>query len=169
MWRTSAALALTFVLVHSAGLSAKGATTRITLTGAAPRATVTITKPDVLSGFQIWAGPGVSVDDVEQTEGFIIDWKSGPIANPPGGLQRYEAAFYVSEPDQANATPAYIVTYAYDAASHRGYVYLPGKGDAAYALNSRAMFHGHGYEGHWFRATQAWDAAVSPLIAGSEP
>ena len=166
MLKTStAAIALAFVLAHSGGLSAKGATTRITIRGGGLQTPLAITDPRVLERFQIWAGPGVFVNQIEQTEGFVIDWKSGPIANPPDGLQHYEAVFYVTEPNQPNATPAYVVTYAYDPSSRLGFVYLPGKGDSMYALNSRTMFHGHGYEGHWFHATPAWDAAVLALIA----
>ena len=37
--------------------------------------------------------------------------------------------------------------------------------DVWYPLNSRAMFHGHGFEGNWFHATPAWEDAVRPLLA----
>jgi hypothetical protein len=57
---------------------------------------------------------------------------------------------------------AYVVSYEYDAAASQGYVYLPGAGDQWYALDSASIERGR--EGHWFRATRAWqDAVVSRL------
>ena len=58
---------------------------------------------------------------------------------------------------------AYIVSYEYDPAASQGYVYLPGKGDQWYTLNSASIYHGR--EGNWFRATRAWQDAVVSLIA----
>jgi hypothetical protein len=61
--------------------------------------------------------------------------------------------------------PTYVVFYERDAASNRGYVYLPGKGDEQYPPNVRKIFRGHSLEGKWFLATNAWQKAVGPLIS----
>ena len=39
-------------------------------------------------------GPGVRISGVEQTEGFIIDWKNGSVGEPPSRLARYEVRFF---------------------------------------------------------------------------
>src|SRR6185369_8209090 len=110
--------------------------------------------------FGIWEGPGVTINRVEQTEGFIIDWSKGIINTLPAGLQKYEVSFYTEGQPPALS---YIVTYAYDPSTKTGYVYLPGRTDKEFQYNS-AMWHGHGYEGNWLKATKAWDDFARPLI-----
>ena len=75
-------------------------------------------------------------------------------------LPRYEVAFYVSTSTQ----PVYVVLYETEASSNRGFVYLPGKGDELYPVNARTIFRGHGFEGHWLRATRAWQQAVARFL-----
>ena len=93
-------------------------------------------------------------------EGFIIDWPSGVLGERPGGLPRYEVAFYV----RSSIQPVYVVFYEPDTSGDRGYVYLPGKDDASYRVNVRTIFRGHGFEGRWLRASTAWQQAVAPLL-----
>jgi len=52
-----------------------------------------------------------------------------------------------------------------DPSGEQGYIYLPGRTDEWYRLNTRAILHGDGLEGHWFRATSAWQRVVKPLVA----
>jgi hypothetical protein len=147
----------------AASVSAKGVTSRITVRDASLRTSIDITAPSVLDGFNVWTGPGTFVNGVEGTEGFIIDWPSGPVARP-AGLRRYEVLFYVGATDSLGAQPAYVVLYENDPSSGLGFVYLPGKSDEHYSLNTRAISRGHGFEGRWFRATTAWQKAVAKLI-----
>ncbi len=154
-------------------ISAKGETTKITISGASLAHPIEITDAGILKQCQVWSGPGTSVcmggrgNCVEGTEGFIVDWSSGAVAERPHGLQQYEVSFYVTDarlPDQPGPEQlAYVVSYEYDAATSQGYVYLPGKDDPWYPLNSASIFRGR--EGHWFRATRAWEDAVVPLVA----
>jgi hypothetical protein len=44
--------------------------------------------------FAVWAGLGTFVNGVQQTEGFIIDWPKGIVAERPIALQHYEVSFY---------------------------------------------------------------------------
>jgi hypothetical protein len=152
-------------------VSAKGETTRITIAGGTLANPIEITDANVVRAFQIWTGPGTNScfggNCVEGTEGFIVDWSSGAVAQRPSGLQRYEISFYVSDrrfpalrgPERL----AYVVSYEYDPAASQGYVYLPGKGDQWFRLNAASIYRGR--EGNWFRATRAWQDAVVPLIA----
>ncbi len=160
--RTSAVvLSILTMLIIPPPLSAKGDTAKITIKGAGLTTPIEITDAKIRD-FRVWAGPGVRVNGIEQTEGFVIDWSQGPVAERPSGLQHYEVSFYTKFPKEGLV---YVVSYEYDPSSERGYVYLPGKGDEWYGLNTGRMFHGHGLEGNWFRATSAWENFVRPLIA----
>jgi hypothetical protein len=167
----SAAFCLYLMLAVSASLSAKGITTKITIKGPELTAPIQITDPRILEHFSVWAGPGVQVNGIEQTEGFIIDWSSGVVPDRPGGLRRYEVSFYVAYWNRAlqryenDSHLAYVVSYDYDPSSQQGYVYLPGRADKEYRLNTRAILHGRGLEGNWFRASNRWEETVGPLVA----
>ena len=58
---------------------------------------------------------------------------------------------------------AYVVTYEYDPSTRQGCVYLPGKTDEWYRLNSGSIWR-RGLEGNWFAASSAWLKFVSPII-----
>jgi hypothetical protein len=156
-----AVLAVVTTSIVPTALFAKGETIKITIEG--PGISVPIESTDgKVRDFQVWAGPEVRINGVEQTEGFIIDWVHGPVAEPSAALSRYQVSFYVS--GRVNGL-AYVVSYAVDPKTGRGFVYLPGKGDEQYPRNAASMYHGHGLEGNWFRATTAWESFVNPLIA----
>jgi hypothetical protein len=145
-------------------LYAKGITTKIRITGASLATPIEITDPEVLKNFNVWAGPGTSMNGVEGTEGFIIDWASGAVAERPSGLDAYEVSFYVKYANRPASEQedqlAYVVSYE-AGPSGQGYVYLPGKADESYRLNTRAISRRR--EGNWFRATTAWQNAVGKL------
>ena len=86
---------LLLVLAVPMMASAKGITTRILIKSPHLSTPIEITDPEVLKSFVVWAGPGVQVNGIEQSEGFIIDWPAGVVAERPEGLQHYELSFYV--------------------------------------------------------------------------
>ena len=146
-------------------ICAKGVITRVIIKGANLAAPVEITDAGI-KDFTPWAGPGVTINGIKQTEGFIIDWKQGPLSMRPGELQQYELSFYgklYGQPQGAKDELVHVVLYEYDSLIGRGYVYLPGKADEWYRLNTAKMMH-DGLEGNWFRATRAWDDFVRPFI-----
>jgi len=149
-------------------LSAKGATVKITIKGGDLATPIEITEPKIRD-FEIWAGPGVYVNGIEQTEGFIIQWSKGVVAELPNGLQHYEVSFYsgcdIGEWGCRTSEPSlsYVVFYDYDPSMEQGYIYLPGKADELFKFN--AIWHGHGFEGSWLHSTSAWENFVRPLIA----
>jgi hypothetical protein len=167
----SAAFSLFILLAVSAPLSAKGITAKITIKGADLTAPIEISDPEIVKHFSVWAGPGVRVNGIEQNEGFIIDWSSGVVPEPPTGLHHYEVSFYVKYWNRAlqhyetDEQLAYVVSYDCHPSSDQGYIYLPGPPDKEYRLNTRAILHGRGLEGNWFRATSSWQRIVRPLIA----
>lgn len=146
---------------------AKGITTRISITSAELQNPVEINDPDVLNKFNVWSGRGTFASGVEDTKGFIIDWASGVVTDRPSGLRTFELSFYVRYVNRPFAEQsdqiAYIVSYGVDPTTGQGYVYLPGKADEPYRLNTKAIYRGR--EGHWFRATVEWQRAFGNAIA----
>ena len=148
------------LLVCSASLSAVGPTTRITLRGVDLPELLEVVDQNVASRFEIWTGPGTS-NRADQR--FIVDWTGGPVAQPPN-LPRFEVSFFVrhrTAPPNSEEL-AYVVFYEYDAATQRGFVYLPGKGESQWELNTRSIYRQ--LEGQWFPATAAWDEVAAPLV-----
>lgn len=164
----AAAFCLLVMFSATALVLAKGATTKITITGAGLQRPVEISDLDILKHFNVWSGPGTFASHVEGTEGFIVDWASGPVTDRPNELRTFELSFYVryanrpfsEQPDQL----AYIVSYAVDPVTGQGYVYLPGPSDEPYRLNTKAIVRGR--EGKWFRANAAWQAAFTSVVHG---
>jgi hypothetical protein len=160
--KTFLAAAFSFLLVALASvvLSAKGITTRVTVTGGDLANPIVLADPVLLHNFNVWAGPGVQANGVDENQGFIIDWSSGAVAEQPTVGSRYEVSFFVKHPNRRDEHLAYVVLYA----SHPsgGYVYLPGPADEWYRMNTGSIFRGR--EGRWFRATALWHGAVEPLL-----
>jgi hypothetical protein len=155
------------VVCATTPVSAKGITTKIVISGGELTAPIQVSDPELLKNFNVWAGAGTRVNGVEQTDGFIINWIAGAVADPPGGLDAYEVSFYVKYTNrpawEQEDHLAYLVIYQRNRSTGQGYVYLPGKADAWYRLNTRAVLRGG--EGHWFRATAVWQEVFGRLVA----
>jgi len=162
----SASLCLLIVCAATMVVFAKGATTRITITGAQLLNPIEISDPAILKSFNVWSGPGIFMNGREGTEGFIVDWASGVMADHPDQLRAFKVSFYVryaNRPfNEQTDQLAYIVSYAVDSETGQGYVYLPGKSDESYSLNTRAIYRGR--EGNWFRANAAWQTAFRNAV-----
>jgi hypothetical protein len=163
------ALTLLVMLSIAGTASAKGKTVRIEIRGASLATPLKITDPDIVGSFSIWNGPGVTVNgqqvqlDPRYQDGTFIDWPKGQLAQAPTGLQRYQVSFYCAfERPTEEVKFCYGVTYAYDASSDHGYMYLPGPADKAFKSNTSAIYHG--VEGNWFHTTGSWEKLVRPLI-----
>ena len=164
---------LVVTLLLAASVAAKGPTTRIVITDIERGTVSEITNRSVLDKFQVWAGrgtySGVPDQQTEGTEGFIVDWPEGTVEQRPGRLRRYELRFYVAP--RTSAAPrlgpgeelAYVVLYEHDAATERGYVFLPGRSDEHFGLNVRSIHRG--LEGRWLRASHAWQSVFAGLPA----
>jgi len=131
---------------------AKGPTLKITIKGPDLTSPVEIKEQRILEKFNVWAGAGVG------TEGFIVDWEKGPVAEPRETLRRYEVSFHVMH----QGPSSYVVSFAYDPETGKGYVYLPGTGEKFNQSNTFLIFRN--VEGNWFSATKAWTEIAAPLI-----
>jgi hypothetical protein len=169
----AAAFCVLVTLSATALVCAKGLTTKITITGDGLQTPIEITNPEVLKNFNVWSGRGTFAGDVspefEGKEGFIIDWVSGAVASRPKGLRTYELSFYTKNdgrPPNGKPDPqvVYIVSYAVDPVTGQGYVYLPGKSDPRYDLNTSSILRG--CEGNWFLANAAWQTAFRNVVPG---
>lgn len=163
MKRASAVAFISLAIsIVPAFLLGKGQMLKITIQGADLAAPIE-TSEAIIGKFNIWAGPGVFVNGVEQTEGFIIEWSKGIVRRLSASLQQYEVHFY-SDFRKKEGSVVYAVLYSYDPSAEQGFVYLPGRADELSKFNM-AILHGHGLEGNWFNATAEWERFVRPLIA----
>jgi hypothetical protein len=155
-----ATVAIVTLLVLPVGLGAKGDTVRIVVRGAGLTAPIELRDAAIADRFRVGTGPGTSparrVEDHQP--GLIVDWPRG-VATPPKELRAYEVSFVT-----ARTSPnTYVVLYAIDPVTNRGYVYIPGERDAPYRDNTHLIYRG--VEGKWFYAWGAWEAIANPLIA----
>ena len=161
---------LFFLLTAPSQLAAKAATSKITIEGADIAKPIEITDQKVLANFNIWTGPGRSSTKPgsnANAPGLIIDWSQGSVAEPPKEARRYKVSFYAGDPP--NQRIVYVVYYAVSTGNAQGYVYLPGKSDEFYRLNTWSIWRGQ--EGNWFPAWSVWETVARPLIdkAMAEP
>jgi hypothetical protein len=163
MKRMVVALPVMFLLLaNPAQLFAKGVTVKITIQGADLKTPIEITDQNVLANIQVWSGLGTSSSEPgfdPKAPSFIIDWSQGPTAEPPKGLPHYEVSFYANMPSERLI---YVVSYAFDTATGRGYVYLPGRNDKNYNLNVGTIIHG--VEGNWFHSWTQWDSVAKRFV-----
>src|SRR5438270_12317099 len=92
----AAACALLIMSIVPTSLSAKGDIVKITIKGATletPIEVTDLTDPKV-GNFPVWSGPGVFVNGVEETDGFIIEWSKAVVPKLTAGLEHYEVSFY---------------------------------------------------------------------------
>jgi hypothetical protein len=175
-----AVVSVLIALAAPLSLAAKGRTVKITITGSAQSVPVEIVDPAV-SQFSVWSGPGTFINGVPQTEGFIINWAKGPVAQRPHALRRYQVAFYTGckKEDSSFCNTdepqlSYVVIYEYDPAAKQGYVYLPGRGEPWYEVNTRSILRtiqlspgvvGNGLEGNWFLGSADWQRFAAPFLS----
>jgi len=116
-----AVLTVVTMSIVPTALFSKGETIKITIKG--PGLSVPIESTDAkVRDFQVWAGPGVRINDLEQTEGFIIDWAQGTVAQPATALSRYEVSFYVS--GRVNGWSTWCPTHSIRKLDEASYIFL---------------------------------------------
>jgi hypothetical protein len=160
MRRIAALSVVCLLLASPAGLLAKAPTLRIVIQGADLKTPIQISDEKVLASFQVLSGKGTYSNEPRLEEpSFIIDWSQGPTVEPPKTPRRYEILFYADRP---NERLVYAVSYAFDAVTGEGYVYLPGKNDENYQLNVHTIIRR--VEGKWFHSWDKWDSIAQQLI-----
>jgi len=143
-------LIIAFALIASVALQAKGMTVKLTLSGPGLGAPVDIVEPALLEGSNVWEGS------------FIGE----TVATVPRVTQPlYTVSFTVRTPEWMRQPPRtmYTVQVARDARTGALWMYLPGRGEAGYALNVGTILR-DGQDGHWHRPPHAWAAAVARYV-----
>jgi len=153
------ALSLLLNLALAGLLSAKSETVRMTITGCNLPKVVEVSDRSILSGLNIWIGPGTSINGVPDTRDGFAMWSGGAVVEPSKGLPRCEVSLYGRFPEER---AMYVFTYLYDPAAKKGYVYLPGKGEKCYETNVGTIYRG--VEGKWFHASGQFDDTIGSLI-----
>ena len=143
-------IAFVVTLIASTALSAKSPTSKITIMGPGLREVLEVTDLKALDKWNVWGG------------GFI-NRPEGVVAETPAAIgSSYEVSFYITlQNDQLKKV--YVVFYYPDPATQGGYIYLPGKADQQYRLNTTAILR-DGYDGNWLRATESWNQFIRPLL-----
>src|SRR5262247_2359800 len=108
------------VVLLAAPLSAKFATTKITLRDTASGRSIEVTDPAVLKSFNVWSGPGTYSNGIEAKRGFIIDWLAGVVSHRPTGLHRYQVTFFVNFDRPPREEAVYVVFYEFDPSTGEG-------------------------------------------------
>ena len=139
-----------FVLMGTIVAGAKGTTVKLTLTGPGLGAPVEIVDPAVLALSNVWEGSFIG-----RTMAAAPQLK-GPV---------YTVAFDVQLPEwqRAGIKRMYTVRVARDARLGLLFLYLPGRGDDAYALNASTMLRDL-QDGHWHRPSAAWATALAKYL-----
>jgi hypothetical protein len=115
-------------------------------------------------------GPGIS-EAIETTApaaiypniwgGQFADW-AAVVSEPAADLPRYTVKFH-AKTAPGKTQLVYVVHYVWDGEADRAYVYLPGPGDQSYRLNRSSIIR-DGNDGHWYRASYTWSAAIRQLL-----
>ncbi|MDO8681619.1 MAG: hypothetical protein Q7R30_24170 [Acidobacteriota bacterium] len=57
----------------------------------------------------------------------------------------------------------YVMHYAIDPATDQGFLYLPGRGEDGYRLNTNLIIR-DGHDGRWHRADPTWASLVNGYL-----
>lgn len=146
MTRTALSMAVVLAIVLGGiTTAAKGPTVRLTVAGASFSAPLVVTTPEALA--TVYGG----------------EFLGAPAAAPDAAWPRYVVSFYVDLPREMGVRRMYVVEYVRDPRSGGGYVYLPGRGHEAFALNRSTILR-DGQDGRWHVASASWARALNAAI-----
>lgn len=136
------------LVAGTVALGAKGSTVKLTVTGPGLRAPIEIVEPAILEASNIFAGSFIGETVT------VAPHVTQPI---------YTVAFDLQPPQNKPVRTAYAVSVARDARTRALWMYLPGRGEAGYALNVGTILR-DGQDGHWHRPPHAWAAAIARYV-----
>ena len=147
---------LLLALIATSPIQAKGKTVRLSVAGDGLAAPVEITESAALAN--VWGATGGGCSGPSAFFG-------QPVAAPSDSLARYRVTFHVKtdRSESVSVEPMYVVGYAFDPATSKGFVYFPAKSEDGYALNSGSIVR-DAHAGNWYEASPAWSAAISSRL-----
>ena len=126
---------------------AKEPADKISISGPGLTKPIEITDPQILQQFSPW-------------DSNFFDLRRGIIADPPLSDQLYQVLFFFY-----NTGGTLQAQYAFQyAPGQPGTIYLPGKNDQLFKLNTIILRDG--LDGHWITASQEWDDLMQRLLEG---
>jgi len=146
------------LVVFTSAVFSKLALSKLFISGGKLPQPIEVTNPQLLQASNPWFGE------------FIPAWTEIPnpgIADPPQAAPRYDISLYASVSAKAAPHIIYVAYYAFDAASHRGFIYLPGRGEQWYRTNVSSIIRSH-EDGRWNLANPAWCDRINSIIAQFE-
>ncbi len=120
---------------------------------------IEVTDPSVLRASNPWFGT------------FIPQWNRAPKeqgASPPETAPRYEISFYATPSPKEPPHIVYVAYYAFDPATHRGFLYLPGSHEQWNSTNGASILRPR-QDGRWNLADPGWCDQINAIIARSQP
>jgi hypothetical protein len=134
-------------LITTSVALAKESADKISISGPGLSEPIEITDPKILNQFNPYASN-------------FLDLRRGVLAEPPKNEQLYQVLFYFY-----NTGGTLEARYAFQyALGQNGPIYLPGKNDELYKLNSILLREG--FDGHWITASSEWDDLMQRLLEG---
>jgi len=144
-WLVAGVVAVVTTLGCIEPVYAKGKTVKLTISGPGLSQPLELTKPEFISA--------------DVFVGNFVAWQRGEIAPGSSGLPRYAVQFHVRPPRSEAVSIKYVVYFAWDPATERGLVYLPGPGERWYNLNISTIDRGAS-DGKWYLASDEWSRAI---------
>jgi hypothetical protein len=161
-------LGLLLALPFAAGIcQAKSKTDRIEVSrGKSPLVSIAGAAAERIT---IWSGPGSTMTTADGRSSTpisyrdFVDWAAGAV-EAPSGRPVFNVSFFCKacEPARGDTWRCYGVRYVPGREGERGYIQIPGTGEADYEINVRTIYRG--VEGKWFRASEEWEALVRARI-----
>ena len=154
--RALSSLLIALMLVCTPAAYPKGTPDKISIRGGKLARTVEITDRESLKSFDPWSGQ-------------FIDGDKGFVTNPPDRNQTFEVFFYMKWPgrqsryDQGDLKLIYALRYYPGRNGEPGYIYLPGKGEAFYDINTFTIIR-QGHDGRWHFASPAFEALIKRAL-----
>ena len=125
-------------------LRAKGTTVGLIVSGPGLRHPLTVISQEAIDA-NVWTGD-------------FFDASSGHASAPPADWPRYQIQFKIA-PARGEIRMMYAVDFVWNANADRALVYLPGRGDERYYLNTHTVLRAD-QDGHWFYAAPKWGRAI---------
>jgi len=157
------AASISLLFLVSPALS-KAQLSQLFLSGGKLPRPIEVTDPVLLRASNPWFGT------------FIPQWNQAlheRIAGPPDTATRYEITFYATFAPDKPPHLIYVAYYAYDPATHRGFVYLPGsprrgQDDPWHYPNAGTIIRPD-QDGRWNLADPVWCDRINAILSRSEP
>jgi hypothetical protein len=132
------------IVLASTLVEAKAASVRVSVTG-----------PTLPHSIEITSGQALAIIWAE-------DFLGAPAVEPDKTLPTYTVSFF-AERAEKKVELVYVVTLVLDRRTDEGFIYLPGRGEDGYRLNTGSILR-NGQDGKWHHAPNEWCKAITDAL-----